>query len=84
MQSTSAQAFETIKPAIPSLKARVFSAIADAGETGKTPSELISDLSALDYSVRPRVTELLKAGRIKSAGTRQNARGNEEKVFVIA
>jgi hypothetical protein len=81
--NTSAQAFEKVKPAVPSIRSRVLQAIGDAGDAGLTPSQIIAQLGELDYSVRPRITELFLSGQIKKNGqTRQNLRGNEEDVYV--
>jgi hypothetical protein len=53
------------------LRERVFAAIRAAGRDGRTPDEAAADVGETVLAVRPRVTELAKAGRIVKTGARR-------------
>ncbi len=83
-QSPSQEAYEKVQPKIPTLQQAVLNIITDAGPNGVTASEVIRETNQLDYSIRPRITELKEQGRIVKQGKRPNARGSNETVWVLA
>ncbi len=83
--NTSQEAYEAIKPSLPSLQERVFTVIKDAGENGATNEDIGKALPDVEhYSTTQRPSELLKAGRIKQNGVRLNSRNRNQKVWVVA
>jgi len=84
MINTSQEAYNSIKPKLPSLRSRVETAVMNSGQEGITALELITSLGELDYSIRPRLTELKKMNRIKQNGVRLNNRNKKEIVWIAA
>ena len=81
--NTSTQAFEAVKPTIPTLKTRVLEAIKSAGETGMIAEEIGNRLPDVPFgSVSTRPNELRKAGLIRIAGTRKNSRNRDQNIYV--
>lgn len=81
---TSAEAYNSVKPKLPTLREQVLTLVTNAGTVGLTASEVIAATGELDYSIRPRLTELKKAGKVLASGKRKNSRGSNETVFVAA
>lgn len=81
--NTSAQAYETVKPKVPSIRQRVLDTVKQAGEGGLTREELIGYTGIHQNSISGRITELKDDGLIVARGTRNNSRGNPEDVYVL-
>jgi hypothetical protein len=91
-QETSKEAFDSIKPKLPSIRERVYNMIQSKGEEGLIYSELAVAFpsTSLSSGIR-RATELAKAGRIKvkldESGKkvlRKNQGGNNQQVWIAA
>ena len=68
---TSRQAAEDISPAAPTLRGQVLYRISQAGDRGLTADEAAHILQEGILSIRPRVTELNRLGRIEDTGERR-------------
>lgn len=79
---TQNEALKQIEPKAPKLRETVVNLLADATD-GLTASEIIQKTGALDYSIRPRLTELKAAGRAYVDGKRKNSRGKNEAVWKL-
>lgn len=80
---TSREAAESMEKSAPRLRRICFNALRDNGPS--TPDELAARLGLSILSVRPRVTELAKAGRIYDTGERRkNASGRFARVWAAA
>jgi hypothetical protein len=85
MTDTSNEAFQSVKPHLNDLQQKVLREIVAMDWIGMTPFEAIQKTGLLDYTLRPRITELKKLGRIKDSGSRRpNVRGRNEIVYVAA
>lgn len=81
--NTSQAAYETLRPVMPSIKARAENAIAHAGLYGLTREEVVTQLGLPDENVQPRLSDLIRDGKImKNGQTRINSKGNQENVYV--
>ena len=81
---TSIEAAELIKEGAETIRKKVFDVIVNKGVFGATPDE-IADLLALSaFTIRPRVTELYKQGKIERKDKRQNASKRSAYVYVIS
>jgi predicted ArsR family transcriptional regulator len=77
---TSAEAAEKTAPIAENYRARVLSEITKTG--GSTADEIAAALRASILTVRPRVSELHKAGRIRDTGARRaNSSGHRAVVW---
>lgn len=65
---TRRESYETTLETADTERAKVFSIIVAAGVDGLTAEEVATKLSKPPYQVRPRITELKKAGRIWAIG----------------
>lgn len=82
---TSLAAFAAILPSLNNLQLEVLGEVQRHGDYGCTPFEAIQNTGMLDYTLRPRITELRKRGLIVDSGQRRkNVRGRNEIVFVAA
>jgi hypothetical protein len=81
---THIEAYESIKPKMRSLQKIVFDAVRLSGSAGMTASEVIAATGLLDYTARPRLTELFQDGKLIKAGRRKNERGNSETIYIAA
>lgn len=82
VDTSEAAAFSMRGPA-PILRLRVCAAIAEAGRDGLTADEAADALALSVLAVRPRVTELSKAGTIADSGKRRrNASGRAAAVWI--
>lgn len=81
--ATSQAALETVKPSIPSIKERILNVVRDQNGIGVTREDLIAQTGIHQNSLSGRITELKDAGKIAVKGTRLNARGNHEDVYVL-
>lgn len=68
--STSKEAAKKIEPKASVLRELVYLSILNAGPTGRTADEVAEALGASILAVRPRVSELAKAGRVQKTGQR--------------
>lgn len=79
---TSREAARAVAPGARAGRERVFDAIAASGSGGMTADEAAALLGRRESYVRPRVTELFKAGRIvPTGGRRQNETGLPAKLW---
>lgn len=83
MTATSQAALETVAPRIPSIKERILNVVRDQNGIGVTREDLIAQTGIHQNSISGRITELKDAGKIAVKGTRLNARGNHEDVYVL-
>jgi hypothetical protein len=83
-RDTSRKAADSIKESAPLLRGRCLAAIARA-PTGLTADEVAEKIGETVLSVRPRVTELLRDGKVRDSGQRRkNDSGRSAKVWVVA
>ena len=81
---TSIEAAELIKAGAETIRKKVFDVIANKGVFGATPDE-VADLLALSaFTVRPRVTELYKQGKIERKDKRKNQSGRAAYVYIVS
>lgn len=80
---TSKEAFEVIKPTIPSIKSRILMVVEAHAGIGVTREDLIKLTGIHQNSLSGRITELKAGGQIKVRGTRENSRGNLEDVYTL-
>lgn len=67
---TSMEAAEAIKPVASSIRARVLKYIRECGTFGAT-EEMVEDYLKLDgNTIRPRIWELMKEGKVIDSGSR--------------
>lgn len=82
-RDTSQAAARSMREPAPILRARVLAAIAGAGMDGLTADEAAELLALSVLAVRPRVSELGKAGAIADSGRRRrNASGRAAAVWI--
>lgn len=84
MTYTSNEAHKAIKPVKPAIKAVVIEAVQSAGKDGTIVSDLVTRTGIRENSLRPRLSELQKAGKLIQNGTRRNERGRPEQVWIAA
>jgi hypothetical protein len=70
---TSIVAADSISHALPRLQSSVLGVILGAGERGSTADEVSAALGWERWRVRPRTSELRKAGRIVDSGRRRDS-----------
>lgn len=81
---TELEAGKKIQPKIKGLQFQVLARLRTAGDHGWIGTDLAEDMHRLVYSVKPRLTELRKAGLIQDSGKRRkNKTGGSEMVFTI-
>ena len=81
---TSIEAAELIKEGAETIRKKVFDVIVNKGVFGATPDE-IADLLALSaFTIRPRVTELYKQGKIERKEKRKNKSGRLAYAYVVS
>ena len=66
--TTSLEAAKKIEPRAAVLRELVYLSIVNAGPIGRTADEVATALGASILAVRPRVSELAKAGRVTKTG----------------
>ena len=73
----------SLKPFVWNLREKVYAAIKSYGLSGLTSQqvEIVTELSG--NTVRPRIVELAREGRIIPAGTRKTASNRDAQVWVI-
>src|ERR1035437_9035959 len=81
---TEKEAFAKITPHQRELQRRVYNVIERSGTNGVCADEIITATQMLDYTCRPRITELKQLGAVVSIGRRPNKRGNNEMVYATA
>jgi len=81
---TSKAAAQEIKPSADTLRQRVYEYVALCGENGATREEVEIALEMSGSTVRPRVVELLNAGRIREVPetTRATEAGRQARILV--
>ena len=81
---TSISAAEAINAALPRLQRTVMSVVAAAGHHGATGDEIANVLAWERHRVRPRTSELRRAGKIMDSGARRDGRcGIAQIVWVL-
>src|SRR3546814_8339862 len=81
---TARRAADSMKDRAPLLQRRCLDALR-AAPGGLTADQIAAQIGETILSVRPRVTELLRDGRVRDSGQRrQNESGRSAKVWVIA
>lgn len=84
-ESTSTQAYNAIKPALPSLRTRVLDAVKAAGPDGLINDDLYrANPGTPTSSLNARLSELQKTGFVKVHGVRKNSRGRNMQVWIAA
>jgi len=81
---TSKAAAELIDAGTKTIRKQVFDIIANKGNYGATADEVADLLNLSQFTVRPRVTELYKQGKITRAGKRKNKSGLNAYVYVLS
>lgn len=81
---TSIAAAEEINKALPRLQASVLGVVVGAGEHGTTGDEAAIALGWERFRVRPRTSELRKAGRIVDSGRRRDSLSGISSIVWIA
>ena len=66
------KAAELIKEGADTIRRKVFDVIVNKGNVGATADEVAELLSLSSFTVRPRVTELFKQGKIERRDKRKN------------
>lgn len=83
--ATSYEAAEKVGRKTPSQRERIWAFIASEGEHGATREEIERELGLSGNTVRPRVAELLKVGRIRVAQeTRRTVAGLRAEVLIAS
>jgi hypothetical protein len=80
---TSVEAAERIAPKAPSLRERVYAFIRFSVD-GRTNEEIESGCGMPGNTVRPRVVELVKAGRVRDSGATRETRSGRQAVVWVA
>jgi transcription initiation factor IIE alpha subunit len=81
---TSIEAAELIKEGADTIRRKVFDVIVNKGNVGATADEVAELLSLSSFTVRPRVTELFKQGKIERRDKRKNNSGRLAYVYVVS
>lgn len=81
---TSIEAAELIKEGADTIRRKVFDVIVNKGNIGATADEVAELLSLSSFTVRPRVTELFKQGKIERKDKRKNNSGRLAYVYVVS
>ena len=80
---TEVEAAQKIAPKVPILRVRVLNYIKDRGPVGATGEEVANGVDEWLYSVKPRITELVRADLVIDSGRRvKNKRKRNEIVWV--
>lgn len=81
---TSKSAAELINAGVKTIRQQVFDIIMNKGSYGATADEVAELLNLSPFTVRPRVTELYKLGKIvRSSERRKNSSGLKAYVYVL-
>jgi len=80
---TSLEAAELIKAGAETIRKKVYDSICNKGNFGATADEVAELLNSSRFTVRPRVTELYKQGRIERTVTRKNDSSRNAYVYVV-
>ena len=81
---TSLEAAELIKAGAETIRRKVFDVIINKGNFGATADEVAELLALSPFTVRPRVTELYKKGKIQRNDRRKNSSGAMAYVYVVS
>lgn len=81
---TSIAAAAAINNALPKLQASVLGVVVGAGQRGATADEVAAALGWERFRVRPRTSELRKAGRIVDSGRRRDSLSGIASIVWIA
>ena len=79
---TSLEAAELIKAGAETIRMKVFDVITNKGNFGATSDEVAELLNLSPFTVRPRVTELYKQGKIDRTDKRKNLSGAKAYVYM--
>ena len=81
---TSLEAAELIKAGAETIRKKVYDAICNKGNFGATADEIAELLNLSPFTVRPRVTELYKQGKIERTDRRKNSSGAMAYVYKVS
>jgi len=81
---TSLEAAELIKAGAETIRKKVYDVICNKGNFGATADEVAELLNLSPFTVRPRVTELFKLGKIDRADKRKNSSGAKAYVYIVS
>ena len=81
---TSIEAAELIKEGADTIRKKVFDVIINKGSIGATADEVTELLSLSSFTIRPRVTELFKQGKIERTDKRKNNSGRKAYVYIVS
>lgn len=81
---TSLEAAELITAGAETIRKKVFDVIINKGNFGATADEVAELLALSPFTVRPRVTELFKLGKIERKDRRKNSSGAMAYVYVVS
>ena len=81
---TSLEAAELIKAGAETIRVKVYDVICNKGNFGATADEVAELLNLSPFTVRPRVTELYKQGKIERADRRKNSSGAMAYVYKVS
>lgn len=80
-QDTSQQAYQSIKPKIPTQRERLLNLL-DNHPNGLILEEISELLNERDNSISPRFAPMIRDGLIRVDGTRKNKRGRNQNVLI--
>ena len=81
---TSVEAAELIAAGAKTIRDRVFNVIVNKGNFGATADEIAELLNLSSFTVRPRVTELYKQGKIERTEKRKNVSSRNAYVYIVS
>ena len=81
---TSLEAAELIKAGAETIRKKVYDSICNKGNFGATADEVAELLNLSPFTVRPRVTELFKQGKIERTDRRKNSSGAMAYVYKVS
>jgi len=79
---TSLEAAELIKAGAETIRMKVYDVIINKNNFGATADEVAELLNLSPFTVRPRVTELYKQGKLERKGRRKNLSGAMAYVYI--
>lgn len=83
-QQTSKDAYESVKPYVPTIKERVYDVIASYGSDGMTTDEIEGYLNLAHQTVSPRVLELRQDGLLKDSGEKRKTISGRKAIVWVA
>lgn len=84
-ETTSQEAYQAIKPKLPSLREKVLNVVIAAGMYGATMEDIRRQIpEARIDSINPRLSELQKRNLVAVSGVRRNSSNRNMKVWIAA